>query len=240
MVIDVGGTHSYVSIVDSRPDAKEDWEVRQAVRLDLAGDAFVGALVHHMCRKYFPASSSGDHPEQTMEDGMALQRLHDAASVAVQELSQNTRTQINIPYLTMDLNTRQPIHADFGISRNMLETYMNEWIVSTTTATKQQNENQEQQHALSSSMAPPKNLMEYFLSVLFHVLETSHETPMSIQTILVVGGGARSPLVQSALQQAWFSMGGTNESLLIPPPQLLEELVVLGAATTTTTTTTTR
>jgi molecular chaperone DnaK (HSP70) len=69
-------------------------------------------------------------------------------------------------------------------------------------------------------------------SISMKVFESSGQNPFSLNSILVVGGGARSPLIQNSIKKAFGSIAGeqfVQEKLVIPKDELIEELTVLGA-----------
>jgi hypothetical protein len=71
-------------------------------------------------------------------------------------------------------------------------------------------------------------------SVIAHTLErTSLNTPFALRAILLVGGGARIPLVRESMTQCVEYLAGdayTSERLIMPEGEMGNELAVLGAA----------
>ena len=65
------------------------------------------------------------------------------------------------------------------------------------------------------------------------LLEGSGISPFDLHHVLVVGGGARSPLVLKALRGGLGNLAGeqfVQDRLVVPRDEAVEELVVLGAA----------
>ena len=59
---------------------------------------------------------------------MALQRLKEAAEKAKIELSSSSQTEINQPFISMDPETKQPLHLVLKLTRAKLESLVNELI----------------------------------------------------------------------------------------------------------------
>ena len=63
------------------------------------------------------------------QDKMALQRLKEAAEKAKIELSSSSQTEINQPFISMDPETKQPLHMVIKLTRAKLESLVSELIV---------------------------------------------------------------------------------------------------------------
>lgn len=227
MVIDVGGSSTSISLVNG------DKEVLHSMQLEFGGDTFVDALVSHLIRtfdgfKYEPQSSS----KPTLSDTAALQRLYEASTSAVHELSSKTRSEINIPYLTMDLESRQPKHLEVGMARavveNEVENYISKSLVPALNKEKTM---------LSQAFQSPSTLSALFSSVIMSMLEQTAHTPYNLRAILLVGGGSRIPLVRESLKSGVavlagdaYVNGAEGKRLIIPGGEMGDELNVIGAA----------
>lgn len=115
-VYDLGGGTFDVSIIEiANVDGDKQFEV-----LATNGDTFLGGedfdqrIMDHLVEE-FQKESGVD----LSKDTLALQRLKDAAEKAKIELSSNTQTEVNLPYITADANG--PKHMAVKLSRSKLE-----------------------------------------------------------------------------------------------------------------------
>jgi len=226
LVLDVGGTTTSASLVVPAASASESsphgYDVTHSLRLDgLGGETLVDALVSHLCHYFY------EQPPSDVKDGMALQRLYDASRAAVLEISGGKdRVQINIPYLSVD-EKMQPRHLDVGVGRVVLEHEVKDLL-------KSRGGMYEEQNVLSASMGKPSDLTSALSSLTMRLLEESGTNPFALEKILIVGGGARSPIVKKAITDALEGLGGpqlvARDKLVIPQGEMVEEVVVLGAA----------
>jgi hypothetical protein len=228
MVIDVGGSSTSISLVNG------DKEVLHSMQLEFGGDTFVDALVSHLIRtfdgfKYEPQSSS----KPTLSDTAALQRLYEASTSAVHELSSKTRSEINIPYLTMDLESRQPKHLEVGMARAVVENEVENYISKSLVPAL----NNKKTNVLSQAFQSPSTLSALFSSVIMSMLEQTAHTPYNLRAILLVGGGSRIPLVRESLKSGVavlagdaYVNGAEGKRLIIPGGEMGDELNVIGAA----------
>ena len=238
LVVDVGGTLTIVSLVIEE-------NVTYSVTLPFGGNTHIDLLVSLIIDVFF-GQSSGDssnnkydnadtqlNSKPILNDPAALQRLNNAAITAIHELSSKTRTDINVPYLSMDTATRQPRHLEFDMSRNVVDATVESWI-GTKLVPHLQCLSQNDQSVLSSALPPPTDLTSLLSSVIAHTLErTSLNTPFALRAILLVGGGARIPLVRESMTQCVDYLAGdayTSERLIMPEGEMGNELAVLGAA----------
>lgn len=238
LVVDVGGTSTIVSLVIEE-------NVTYSVTLPFGGNTHIDRLVSLLIDVFF-GQSSGDSSNNKydnadtqldskpiLNDLAALQRLNDAAITAIHELSSKTRTDINVPYLSMDTATRQPRHLELDMSRNVVDATVESWI-GTKLVPHLQCLSQNDQSVLSSALPPPTDLTSLLSSVIAHTLErTSLNTPFALRAILLVGGGARIPLVRESMTQCVEYLAGdayTSERLIMPEGEMGNELAVLGAA----------
>ena len=243
LIVDVGGTKTSISLV------AENDEILYSSSLPLGGDTFIDLLVSYLVKDFYGTSEEATASESSttslstkpkLNDPTALQRLYEASTTAIHELSNKTRSEINIPYLTMDLNTRQPKHLEVGMSRNVVYAEVEGWIRNELVPHLQDENNNSGLSLLSRSLAPPTNLATLISSIIMSCLESTSHTPSMLRSILLVGGGGRIPLVRSAVQEgvgylagdAYVNGGGGGETkrLIIPEDGMGEELAVLGAA----------
>lgn len=219
MVIDVGGLVTSISIVQN-----DNVLYHQSFH-GFGGETLVEALMNHLSKLFY-----GIGYDQ-VQDKMGVQRLYDASKDAVMELSSGSRknlgrVQINIPYLSVD-EKMQPKHLDVGISIKVLDAEFNDMVRNKVIP-----EYASKQGVLSSYTPNPADLTSMISSISMKVFESSGQNPFSLNSILVVGGGARSPLIQNSIKKAFGSIAGeqfVQEKLVIPKDELIEELTVLGA-----------
>jgi len=225
LVVDVGGTKTQVSMVLGD-------EVSYSTSLPFGGDTYIDLLVSKLASDFFgPSAENGiDSTDLSakpkLNDPTALQRLYDESTKSVHELSNKTRSEINIPYLTMDLETRQPKHLEVGMSRKVIDNEFESWLEDKLVPHLQQSSCST---SLSQALSPPSNLSTLFSSTIMSALEQTSMTPMQLRAVLVVGGGARIPLIQSSMKESVGYLAGELDKLVIPEVEVLGELCVLGA-----------
>lgn len=247
LVVDVGGTSTAISVVSSGTMKKE--VLYASPLLPVGGETLVDALVSNLIEGFFGPTSSdalddddveSNDLERRLEDPAALQRIHDAARESVLELSKKTRSQISIPYLTVD-SQMKPRHLEVGVSRTVLEAEMNARLrdlILPRLTTKDDGAMGVEAEALSPSMPPPTNAKSLFASATAKALEATSLSPYALRAVLVVGGGVRSPVFRDAVREALAGLAGEafaasvsgGGRLVVPEGELAEELVVLGAA----------
>lgn len=226
LVVDVGGSKTQVSMVAGD-------EVLYSSSLPMGGDTYIDLLVSKLISDFFGPGTENDDDstdlsaKPKLNDPTALQRLHDASTTAVHELSNKTRSEINIPYLTMDLETRKPKHLEIGMSRKVVDAEFESWLKNKLVPHLHQSEISST--SLSQALPPPTNLSSLFSSAIMSALEQTSMTPMQLRAVLVVGGGARVPLIRSSVHESVGYLAGENDKLVIPDGELGEELCVLGA-----------
>src|SRR5437667_10153097 len=111
-VFDLGGGTFDISILDVGDGV---FEVK-ATNGDthLGGDDFDQILIDHVAGEF-----QNQHKIDLRKDPMALQRLKEACEQAKKDLSQQTNTSINLPFITADASGAK--HLQFDISRAKLE-----------------------------------------------------------------------------------------------------------------------
>jgi molecular chaperone DnaK len=122
-VYDLGGGTFDVSIIEiANVDGEKQIEV-----LSTNGDTFLGGedfdqrIMDHLCDEF-----KKEQGVDLTKDMLALQRLKDAAEKAKIELSSNTSTDVNLPYITADASG--PRHMNIKISRAKLESLVAELV----------------------------------------------------------------------------------------------------------------
>ena len=93
------------------------------------GDTFLGGEDFDMrIVNYLAEEFKKEHGVDLTKDKMALQRLKEAAEKAKIELSSSTQTEINQPFISMDPDTRQPVHMVMKLTRAKLESLVSDLI----------------------------------------------------------------------------------------------------------------
>jgi len=108
LVFDLGGGTFDVSVLELGEGV---FEVKStAGDTKLGGDDWDTAVID-----WLVASFKGDHGVDLANDGMAMQRLKEAAEKAKIELSQTPSSQINLPFVTA--TDKGPLHLDYTLTR---------------------------------------------------------------------------------------------------------------------------
>ena len=124
------------------------------------------------------------------------------------------------------------------MARSVVASKVESWVLSKLVPYLQQQQS-EGSGSLSQALPPPTNLSSLFSSAIMSSLEQTSHTPHMLRAILLVGGGARIPLVRDSIKEgvgqlagdAYVSgSGGETKRLIMPEGELGEELGVLGAA----------
>src|SRR3954454_22759043 len=125
-VYDLGGGTFDVSIIEiADVDGEKQFEV-----LSTNGDTFLGGedfdqrIIDHIIGEF-----KKDQGVDLSKDVLALQRLKEAAEKAKIELSSNSQTDVNLPYITADANG--PRHLNIKLTRAKLEALVDELIERT-------------------------------------------------------------------------------------------------------------
>ena len=111
-VFDLGGGTFDVSILDIAEGVFDVLATNGDTHL--GGDDFDECLVHFIAGEF-----QKDHGIDLRKDNMALQRLQEAAEKAKKELSTQTQTDINLPFITADASG--PKHLTMTITRAKFE-----------------------------------------------------------------------------------------------------------------------
>src|SRR5581483_7694219 len=80
----------------------------------LGGDDFDQVVLDWICNEF-----KKEHGIDLRKDQMALQRLKEAAERAKKDLSQQTQTDINLPFITADASG--PKHLQMSLTRSKFE-----------------------------------------------------------------------------------------------------------------------
>jgi len=93
------------------------------------GDTFLGGEDFDMrIVEYLADQFKKEHGIDLRGDKLALQRLKEAAEKAKIELSSTTQTEINQPFISMNPDTRQPVHLVMKLTRAKLESLVSDLI----------------------------------------------------------------------------------------------------------------
>ncbi len=249
LVVDVGGTTTCVSLVRGGGERDHEEEILYSASIPFGGDTFIDLLVSHLVRDFYGQRQGNEEHELAaseinlstrpkLNDPTALQRLHEASTTAIHELSNKTRTEINVPYLTLDMQTRLPKHLKLGMSRNVVNVEVETWIrTKLVPYLMREQGNNPSMFVLSQATPPPTNLATLFASAIMSALELTSHTPYMLRAILAVGGGSRIPLVREAIREGVenlageaYAIGGKGKRLIIPEGEMCDELGALGAA----------
>ena len=116
VVYDLGGGTFDISVIEiANVDGDKQFEV-----LATNGDTFLGGEdFDQRIMDYLVEEFQKESGVDLSKDTLALQRLKDAAEKAKIELSSNTQTEVNLPYITADANG--PKHMAVKLSRSKLE-----------------------------------------------------------------------------------------------------------------------
>src|SRR5213078_4069811 len=125
-VYDLGGGTFDISIIEiADVDGEKQFEV-----LSTNGDTFLGGedfdqrIIDHIIGEF-----RKDQAVDLSKDVLALQRLKEAAEKAKIELSSNSQTDINLPYITADANG--PRHLNIKLTRAKLESLVEDLVERT-------------------------------------------------------------------------------------------------------------
>lgn len=96
------------------------------------GDTFLGGEDFDMkIVSYLSDEFKKEHGVDLTQDKMALQRLKEAAEKAKIELSSSQQTEINLPFISMDKTSGQPLHFVIKMTRSKLESLVDDLIQRT-------------------------------------------------------------------------------------------------------------
>ncbi|MEM9010095.1 MAG: molecular chaperone DnaK [Pseudomonadota bacterium] len=120
-VYDLGGGTFDISILEIEDGV---FEVKST-----NGDTFLGGEDFDLrIVDYLADEFKKEHGIDLRQDKLALQRLKEAAEKAKIELSSSSQTEINQPFISMDPQTRQPVHLVMKLTRAKLESLVEDLI----------------------------------------------------------------------------------------------------------------
>lgn len=201
-VIDIGGDETTLSIV------QRDILLSTTTIDNIGGNIYVEAVVDLLI----------DEDSTIRNDGMAIQRVYQAAHTAVAELNTQSSAEVNIPYIGMNMDTREPEHLEERIARTVVEQLVVDHILSTKI----------DESKLSSHIPEPNTLPLWWMSLLTHLLEIVQMTPQQISHVLLVGGGAKHSLMEQSVRECLIALQGADDHLILP--QARSELIAVGAS----------
>jgi hypothetical protein len=210
LVVDVGATQTSLTLVEKDL-------VTATVTLEFGAQAYVDAICDHVTQE--------KQLETVRNDGMAWQRLRLAAQEAVQEFNTQPQAQLNVPYIGMNLETREPIHLDVRVPRQLIEQKVVDRIVTEMIL-------KHEDGSAAGILSPhvpvvPHNLSSLWMSLMTQLLTQVHQQPKDLGHVLVVGGGAKHPLMERSLKECF---GFFDTPVVLPDLATRAELVALGAS----------
>jgi molecular chaperone DnaK len=123
-VYDLGGGTFDVSILEIGDGV---FEVRST-----NGDTFLGGEdFDNRILNYINDEFKKEKGIDLKQDKMALQRLKEEAEKAKKELSSTTEYTVNLPFISMDMATKQPIHLNMKLTRAKLEALVEDLVSRT-------------------------------------------------------------------------------------------------------------
>lgn len=211
LVVDMGASVTSLTVVEKDL-------VTANVTLDFGAQTYVDAICEHVVETVEGLST-------VRNDGMAWQRLRLAAQEAVQEFNTKPQAQLNVPYIGMDLATREPIHLDLRVPRQLIEQKVVDTIV-TDMILKHEDGSSE---SILSPHVPvvPHNLSSLWMSLMTQLLTEQNQQPQDLGQVLVVGGGAKHNLIEQSLKECF---GFFQTEVILPELSSRSELVALGAS----------
>ncbi len=123
MVYDLGGGTFDVSIIEIGDDVIE--VLATSGDNHLGGDDFDERLVDHVVQVF-----KREQGEDLRRNGMAMQRVMEAAEQAKKELSAGFSAQINLPFISQ--NSQGPVHLDMTVTRAEFEQMTRDLVERTT------------------------------------------------------------------------------------------------------------
>lgn len=211
LVVDIGATQTSLSVVEKDV-------VTASVTLDLGAQVYVDTICDHVVE-------SVKGLETVKNDGMAWQRLRIAAQEAVVEFNTKPQAQLNVPYIGMDLQSREPIHLDLRVPRQLIEQKVTDTIVTEMIL-------KHEDGSTDSILSPhvpvvPHNLSSLWMSLMTQLLTELNQQPKDLGHVLVVGGGAKHNLMEKSLKECF---GFFDTEVVLPELSTRSELVALGAS----------
>mmetsp|Transcript_16678 Transcript_16678/g.23507 ORF Transcript_16678/g.23507 Transcript_16678/m.23507 type:complete len:528 (+) Transcript_16678:78-1661(+) len=212
VVVDVGGKVTTCTAVQKNKVCSS------ATLPNIGGELWTRTLIQHILDE-----TSLPFLDQ---DEMAQQRLYQAANVAIAEYNTSNQAHIHIPYISMNVETREAQHLDTKVSRGVLEQKVQQRLKEIIA-----DQMDTSGDIFSPHVPPPTDYASLWTSVLIQLLEQINATPMNVDKVLIVGGGSKQQLIVSSLQQSWNALTGQGaDAIVVPELAKRSELVALGAA----------
>jgi molecular chaperone DnaK len=202
MVVDIGHAVASFSVVHND-------KLVATSSANAAGELLQDLLVKHLAEKFMESDKV-----DLLQDKMSVQKLYDAAAMAVVELSKKSRVDVDLPYITADASG--PKHLQVPVSRQVLEQILNENV---------------QDLLVSKDFGSDVGAL--VVGNFMQALTDAKLTPMQLGAVLLVGGASRSPIYKDAVQKALGMLGGgdwATRTLKVADGVMAEELTVQGVA----------
>jgi molecular chaperone DnaK (HSP70) len=215
LVVDVGGLATSLSIVQN------DVVLGSSTLDKIGGETFVEQLVGRIIKEAKEVSPS------LVNDSMSLALIQQQARQSVMELVSKTSTKVHIPFLYMGRRQDDP-HLNMQVSRTVMEQTCQDYWKETVVPKLMQHTGDDE--VLSLAMPQPQFLSSIITSALTKLLEKSAQTPMTLDHVLLVGGGCRHKLVEHSCREGIEAlMGPSSTKLVVPNASVRQELTALGA-----------
>lgn len=128
IVYDLGGGTFDVSVIEI--DASDDGKTIEVLSTNgdthLGGEDFDNRIIKHIVDEF-----KKEHGIDLSGDPVAMQRVKEAAEKAKIELSSTQTSEINLPFITMDPETKTPLHLVTSLTRAKLESLVADLVKST-------------------------------------------------------------------------------------------------------------
>lgn len=128
VVYDLGGGTFDVSVIEI--DASADGKTVEVLSTNgdthLGGEDFDNRLINFIVGEF-----QKEHGTDLSKDPVAMQRVKEAAEKAKIELSSTNSSEINLPFITMDPETKSPLHLVMSITRSKLESLVEDLVQKT-------------------------------------------------------------------------------------------------------------
>lgn len=208
LVIDVGGWTTQLSVVNND-------KVVDSITLPWGGEVMIEQLVGILQEE----STQKHNPP--LQDSRSLSLLQIQAREALAELSTKSRVNVHVPYLFADPRNH---HLDTSLARTVLESVVENHV-------RQEIITHMDESFFSPYMPKPTDLSSLLTSVITQLLEQSRILPNQVDSVLLVGGAAKTPFVQRNLASSLLLLMGPSGADKLLRPDEATALTVLGAAT---------
>lgn len=189
LIVDIGGEILQSTIL-------QNGEIIQESNLSIGSNILRQGIVSLLIQSFYSMQE-----EKDLNDNLALQRLHDAADIALLDLTNKNRTNISLPFLSLESDGKTPKHLDMDVSLDVLIQQVNSMIQSNNLIPKEM---------LSTNLPQPHNLStllsSYMMKTIFEKTNGSI-TPFQLHKIVMVGGTSKSPIYKKALRDCFGLLG---------------------------------